>query len=107
MPAQLPHRVFPIVEIAHLLRVQHNPVRIQDIDGPECSNIVWIQDYATQVGQGPLELRKNEWLGRSDRALILIRKIWERELQALQDGKPLKQWDRTERLAGLHSRAND
>jgi hypothetical protein len=39
--------------------------------------------------------------------LILIRKIWERELQALEQGKPLKQWQRTERLAGLHSRAND
>jgi hypothetical protein len=81
--------------------------RIQDIEGPERSNIVWIQDYATQVGQGPLELRKLEWLGRSDRALILIRKIWERELQAFEDGKPLKQWVRSERLAALHSRAND
>ena len=46
-------------------------------------------------------------LGRSDRALILIRKIWERELQALQDGNPLKEWKRTEALAGLSSRAND
>jgi 5,5'-dehydrodivanillate O-demethylase len=87
--------------------VLRGEVRIQDIEGPERSNIVWIQDYATQVGQGPLELRKNEWLGRSDRALILIRKIWERELQALEEGEPLKQWVRSERLAGLHSRAND
>jgi len=39
--------------------------------------------------------------------LILIRKIWERELQALEDGKPLKEWVRTEQLAGLNSRAND
>jgi 5,5'-dehydrodivanillate O-demethylase len=87
--------------------VLRGEVRIQDIEGAERSNIVWIQDYATQVGQGPLELRKKEWLGRSDRALILIRKIWERELQALEDGRPLKQWVRSERLAGLHSRAND
>ena len=87
--------------------VLRGDVRIQDIEGPERSNIVWIQDYATQVGQGPLALRKNELLGRSDRALILIRKIWERELQALQEGKPLKQWLRSERLAGLHSSAND
>ena len=87
--------------------VLRGDVRIQDIEGAERSNIVWIQDYATQVGQGPLELRKKEMLGRSDRALLLIRKIWERELQALEQGKPLKQWQRTERLAGLHSRAND
>jgi 5,5'-dehydrodivanillate O-demethylase oxygenase subunit len=81
-------------------------VRIQDIEGDERANIVWIQDYATQVGQGPVELRKQEWLGRSDRALILIRKLWERELQALESGTPLKQWVRSERLAGMYSRAN-
>jgi hypothetical protein len=39
--------------------------------------------------------------------LILIRKIWERELQALEEGKPLKQWVRSEQLAALHSSAND
>jgi len=39
--------------------------------------------------------------------LIMIRKIWERELQALADGKPLKQWKRTEALTALSSRAND
>jgi 5,5'-dehydrodivanillate O-demethylase len=86
--------------------VLRGEVRIQDIDGPERANIVWIQDYATQVGQGPLELRKIEWLGRSDRALILIRKIWERELQALEEGKTLKQWFRSERLAGIVTQAN-
>ena len=37
-------------------------------------------------GQGPVELRRFEWLGRSNRALILIRKIWERELQAVEAG---------------------
>jgi 5,5'-dehydrodivanillate O-demethylase len=86
--------------------VLRGEVRIQDIDGPERANIVWIQDYATQVGQGPLELRKLEWLGRSDRALILIRKIWERELQALNEGKPLKEWFRSERLAAIVTQAN-
>jgi hypothetical protein len=36
----------------------------------------------------------------------LIRKLWERELQALESGTPLKQWVRSERLAGMYSRAN-
>ena len=86
--------------------VLRGEVRIQDIEGDERANIIWIQDYATQVGQGPVELRKQEWLGRSDRALILIRKLWERELQALESGAPLKQWVRSERLAGMYSGAN-
>ena len=87
--------------------VLRGDLRIQDIEGAERSNIVWIQDYATQVGQGPLELRKKEQLGRSDRALILIRKIWERELQALEAAKPLKNWQRTEQLAAIKTSAND
>jgi 5,5'-dehydrodivanillate O-demethylase len=87
--------------------VLRGDVRIQDIKGDERANIIWIQDYATQVGQGPIELRKQEMLGRSDRALILIRKIWERELQALAEGKPLKQWQRSERLAAMHTTANN
>jgi hypothetical protein len=55
------------------------------------------------VGQGPIELRKKENLGRSDTALILQRKIWVRELQAFADGAPLTAWQRSERLAQLIS----
>jgi nitrite reductase/ring-hydroxylating ferredoxin subunit len=46
---------------------------------------------------------KKENLGRSDTALILQRKIWVRELQALTDGAPLTTWHRPERLAQLVS----
>lgn len=73
----------------------------------ERANIVWIQDYAVQVGLGPIKNRTNEWLGRSDTALILQRKIWERELRALAENEPLKQWIRTERLAAIRTSAND
>ena len=55
-------------------------------------------EYATQVGQGTLPDRKNEHLGRSDQTVIMKRKVWERELRALAEGRPLKEW--TER-AGL------
>lgn len=64
---------------------------------------VWIQDYAVQVGQGPYELRKQENLGRSDTPLILQRKIWIRELQALADGAPLTPWNRSDRIRQLIS----
>ena len=83
--------------------VLRGEIRIQDLEGDDKANIVWVQDYAVQVGQGPIELRKYENLGRSDMALILQRKIWVRELQALADGKPLTPWTRTEGLAELRS----
>ena len=83
--------------------VLRGDIRIQDIEGDERANMVWIQDYAVQAGQGPIENRKTETLGVSDRPLILQRKIWVRELQALADGKPVTQWVRSERLAELRS----
>jgi 5,5'-dehydrodivanillate O-demethylase len=56
-----------------------------------------ITDDVTQLGQGAIADRSNERLGASDAALILLRKIWERELQALAEGRPLKQWTHPER----------
>ena len=50
------------------------------------------EDYAVQVGQGAVADRSNERLGRSDVGTFLLRKLWERELQALELGRPLKQW---------------
>jgi hypothetical protein len=89
--------------------VLRGDIRIQDLEGDDKANIVWVQDYAVQVGQGPYELRKKENLGRSDTPLILQRKIWIRELQALADGTPLTAWNRSERLMQLisHSHAPD
>ena len=83
--------------------VLRGEIRIQDLAGDDKANIVWIQDYAVQVGQGPYELRKKENLGRSDTPLILQRKLWIRELQALADGAPLTQWQRSERIRQLIS----
>jgi hypothetical protein len=83
--------------------VLRGDIRIQDIEGDERANMVWIQDYAVQAGQGPIENRRAETLGLSDRPLILQRKIWVRELQALADGKSTTQWVRSERLAELRS----
>ncbi len=54
-----------------------------------------IQDTVCMAGQGIVADRKAEHLGRSDRAIGLLRKIWNREMNALQEGKPLKQWRRT------------
>jgi 5,5'-dehydrodivanillate O-demethylase len=58
-----------------------------------------LQDFVAQAGQGVIADRERERLGRSDKAVILLRKIWERELRALADGRPLKQWRWTGRAA--------
>ena len=34
----------------------------------------------------------DQWLGRSDRAIILWRRILERELRAMSEGRPMKEW---------------
>ena len=80
--------------------VLRGDIRIQDIDGDDRANMIWIQDYATQVGQGPLSERKSEHLIRSDIGLVLYRTIWQREVMALAQGKPTKQWRRSEQIIG-------
>jgi hypothetical protein len=34
----------------------------------------------------------NFHLGRNDAVVILFRKLWERELRALAEGRPTKEW---------------
>jgi 5,5'-dehydrodivanillate O-demethylase len=55
-------------------------------------SLVHTQDYVAQVGQGAIADRSEEHLGRSDVGIILFRKIWQRELRALAEGRPLKKW---------------
>ena len=76
--------------------VLEGKLRIDDIQ--DRTFIVNVQDYVAQVGQGAIADRHNEMLGRSDRVVVLMRRIWLRELQALLDGKPLKTWRRTGHL---------
>ncbi len=50
------------------------------------------QDYVALMGQGVIADREHEHLGREDAGIILLRKIYERELRALAQGRPIKQW---------------
>jgi 5,5'-dehydrodivanillate O-demethylase len=54
--------------------------------------LIHAQDYVSQVGQGVIADRTQEHLGRSDVGVILFRKIWQRELCAFAEGRPLKKW---------------
>jgi 5,5'-dehydrodivanillate O-demethylase oxygenase subunit len=65
-------------------------LRMQDI--PDRPDRVLIQDHVAQVGQGVIVDRTAERLGRSDAAIVMLRKIWRRELRALATGQPLKAW---------------
>jgi 5,5'-dehydrodivanillate O-demethylase len=71
-------------------------ISFQDLDHffKDKISLVHTQDYVAQVGQGSCAERSREHLGRSDVGVILFRKIWERELRALAEGRPLKKWIR-------------
>jgi 5,5'-dehydrodivanillate O-demethylase len=50
------------------------------------------QDYIAMVGQGAIVDRTRERLGKSDVGIAKLRRIFFRELDALQEGTPLKEW---------------
>ena len=55
-------------------------------------DIVSLEDGVAQEGQGRSVDRSKEHLGRSDNTLIFRRKVHLRELRALAEGRPLKEW---------------
>ena len=72
-------------------------MRIEDITESDIDPYWWfpIDDYAVQVGQGPIADRANERLGEVDQGVILLRSIWLREMRLLAMGKPVKSWRQT------------
>ncbi len=66
-------------------------LRLDDVDHT-LSNLINLQDYVAQRGQGIIADRNHERLGRADLAVFMLRRLWARELKALAAGRPLKQW---------------
>jgi 5,5'-dehydrodivanillate O-demethylase len=58
----------------------------------EAPYMAWVEDGAAQGGQGPIADRSREWLGRSDQGVIFMRKIWNRELRALEETGNTTAW---------------
>ena len=54
------------------------------------------QDYVAMMGQGEIVDRSQERLGKSDAGIMLLRKIFWREMEAIREGHPAKQWTRLE-----------
>jgi 5,5'-dehydrodivanillate O-demethylase oxygenase subunit len=67
-------------------------LRLSEVD-PNRIDFVMLEDEIAQTGQGAIAARSHEHLGRSDRGVFLLRKIWERELRNLAEGRPIKQWN--------------
>jgi 5,5'-dehydrodivanillate O-demethylase len=74
-------------------------LRFEEVDVP-ATVMVMVQDYVAVVPQR-LADRDHERLGRGDSGVILLRSLWARELQALAEGRPLKEWSRPERVSAL------
>ena len=55
-------------------------------------DFVRLQDEVSLVGQGRIADYDNELLGHSDKAVIFVRKVWARELEALAEERACKRW---------------
>ncbi|MBM2811183.1 MAG: hypothetical protein HW416_1942 [Chloroflexi bacterium] len=72
-------------------RVLVGALQIDEIDKKR-TNIVYVEDTLSEVGQGPIADRVNEVLGATDVGVTVLRNIWERELRNLEADRPLKAW---------------
>jgi 5,5'-dehydrodivanillate O-demethylase len=82
---------------------QHHRELFEDDVYPEevLIELTTAQDYVAQVGQGAIADRVNERLGTSDQGIVMLRNIMWRELDALKDGAPLKEWRRLDGAAHM------
>lgn len=75
-------------------RILAGNLRIRDVKVADVYKLIQVEDYVAQVGQGETPDHAKDRLCRNDIAIVLLRKIWERELGALLAGRPLKPWRR-------------
>ncbi len=73
-------------------------IGMEDVDADRV-DMIRLQDDLAQIGQGRVADRGAERLGRGDVGVIMIRRLWSREMKAMADGKPLKTWTRTPDIA--------
>lgn len=81
-------------------------MRFEEInDQTDILHLTLLEDYVVQVGQGAAADRGRDTLGRLDVGVLLMRKIWERELKSLAEGKTLKSWSPAGKLHAPAARA--
>jgi 5,5'-dehydrodivanillate O-demethylase len=79
-------------------RVMACEISLEDID-PSHGLLPIIQDTVSIGGQGVIANREAENLGQSDVGVAMLRRIWAREMEALEKGLPSKNWFRPETFA--------
>jgi 5,5'-dehydrodivanillate O-demethylase len=67
-------------------------LRLTVEDVGELAKSVNLQDYVAQRGQGRIVDRVHERLGQSDKIVILLRKLWSREMTKIAGGEALTRW---------------
>ena len=68
-------------------------IRVQDLD-PDYRGLFNVKDNVALAGQGRIVDRSLDRLGQSDKGVILLRQLWERELKAIDEGRQPKDWRR-------------
>jgi 5,5'-dehydrodivanillate O-demethylase len=69
-------------------------IRVQDLD-PNYAGLFQVQDNVALAGQGSMVVdRTIDRLGQSDKGVIFLRKLYERELRAIAEGHQPKIWKR-------------
>ncbi|HEY5349730.1 MAG TPA: Rieske 2Fe-2S domain-containing protein [Candidatus Lustribacter sp.] len=75
-------------------RILSGELRLRDVDAARV-DLVRLQDDIAQISQGRIADRDHERLGRGDVGVIAIRRLWHRELSALERDAPQTVWRRT------------
>lgn len=76
-------------------------LHLTDVDSNRTDK-VRLEDDIAQIGQGRIADRNHERLGRADVGVILIRKLWLRELLAQEEGRSSKEWRRSPELRPMN-----
>lgn len=82
-------RTMPHAALAE--RILAGEIDLADVDRAT-TDMVRLVDDISQIGQGRIVDRNNDCTGQSDAGVVLIRKLWARELAAFRDGAPLTPW---------------
>jgi 5,5'-dehydrodivanillate O-demethylase oxygenase subunit len=78
-------------DLAH--KVMAGEMRLEDLpDEMSAYTSFAIEDYVTQVGTGPIAGRTREHFGSTDVKVVLLRRMWLREVSAMLEGTAMTEW---------------